>query len=371
MALATAVPVPVKKSFAPGCVSGPQTRMKPTKNFTGSPLVDQACGDWPHLPSRTLARKLFADHPGVWSTIEAVRNAIQYRRGRNGHRQGRSKSKTSSFGKSPSTAPRVPWNPHALPKSYEESFEPFVIDAPRRLRALVLSDIHVPYHNTPALSIALQHGQAEGCELVLLNGDTLDFYGISKFIKDPRARKPKEEIEACLQLLDLIDEMFPKARKIWKDGNHDERFEHYLMAEAPLLFDVVSALASLPKILELEARGWEHVGDKRPIEFGRLTVIHGHEYPTPVIGPVNAARGLFLRAKDCALVGHHHQTSEHTDPTIRSKIITTWSTGCLCGLHPKYARFNRWNHGFATIDLSPDKDFSVRNIRIHAGKILN
>jgi predicted phosphodiesterase len=342
--------------------------MKPSGKSTnprGTELVAAACRRWPALPSRTLARKLTHDHPGVFSGIDAARCAVQRRRGRiSGHRAC---SVTIA-----STAPTHPWNPEGyLPKSDESVFEPHVVETDRDTRALVLGDIHIPYHNIPSLTCALDSGRRTDCRLVILNGDTLDFHRLSRFQKDPGSRKPKEELARANQLLDAIDELFPKARKIWKDGNHDERYDHYLAAHAEELFDVIKEQCSLAKLLELESRGWEVVTDKRPIYLGRLTLIHGHEYPTPVLGPVNAARGLFLRAKDCAMVNHHHQTSEHTDPTIRQKIITTWSLGCLCDLHPMYARFNRWNHGFAEVELARDGDFQVHNHRVHEGRLLN
>jgi predicted phosphodiesterase len=339
-------------------------------NPTGTALVRAACAKWPHLPSRTLARKLCHENKGVWSTLDACRYAVQYRRGR---------ATPSSRGKKKrcaeiiaSTAPGVPWNPETyLPKSSEGSFLPHVVAVDRDTRALVLGDIHLPYHNLPALTATLEHGRKLDCRLVILNGDTLDFHRLSRFQKDPRARSAKAELAAANQLLDAIDELFPKARKIWKDGNHDERYDHYIAAHAEEVFDLIKEHASLPKLLELESRGWEYVSEKRPIYLGGLTLIHGHELPTPVIGPVNAARGLFLRTKASAMVSHHHQVSEHSEPDIRSKLITTWSLGCLCDLHPMYARFNRWAHGAATVELAKGGNFRVHNFRIQAGKLLN
>jgi predicted phosphodiesterase len=313
---------------------------------------------------------LFREHPKLWPNLEAVRKAVAYRRGRMGvlHR-GRRAGAANTYA---STCPSVPWNPQGyLPASEERAFTPHRIAPSGDERALILSDIHIPYHSLSALTAALEVGRKDEVSIIILNGDTLDFYKLSRFSKDPRKRDAKEEIKRANQFLDVLDEQFPKARKVWKDGNHDERYGHYLCACAPELFSVLAEHASLDQLLELHDRGWEYVTDKRPIYLGKLPVIHGHEYPTPVLGPVNAARGLFLRAKDCAMVGHHHQTSEHTETSIREQMITTWSTGCLCELHPEYARFNKWNHGAARVDLDGKGNFSVRNFRIHEGRVLN
>ena len=57
-------------------------------------------------------------------------------------------------------------------------------------------------------------------------------------------------------------------------------------------------------------------------------------------------------------------------PLLDGSIITTWSTGCLSDLHPAYAPFNSYNHGFANVELT-GSDFAVTNHRIHKGRLLN
>lgn len=340
-------------------------------NPRGTEAVAAACRKFPHLPSRTLARALVREHPHLWSSVECCRKAVLYRRGRMcaGGRGARRLIAPERC--APSTAPRVPWNPEGLPASHAKPFLPFQVEVDRDARVLVLGDIHVPYHDLAAVRAALTEGRRAEVTHVLLNGDTLDFAALSKFDKNPEVRDAVEEITKARQLLDAIDDLFPKARKIWKDGNHDERYPIFVMRRAPELYALIAEHAALPRLLELDDRGWDYVTEKRPIYLGKLPVIHGHEYPTPVLGPVNAARGLFLRAKGGALTNHHHQSSEHTETTIKDEMITTWSLGCLCDLHPLYARFNKWNHGAAIVDLARGGDYRVRNFRIHAGRVLN
>lgn len=345
-------------------MSNPTKLAGGSRNSLVHDIIVAAAKKYPDVPSRTLARMLMQDHPRMWHSLEVARKAVCLRRGKMG------KAHRKKYGVVESTCPSVPHDPYAIPKSEEQSFDPYTLGTRDGDRALVLSDIHVPYHNTVALKAALVAGKKRKPNVVILNGDTLDFYKLSRFLKDPTKRDTKKEIELCNQLLDTIDGLFPKARKIWKDGNHDERLSLYLMVAAPELYRVAKDSINISKLLLLEERGWEYVTSKRPIYAGKLTLLHGHEYPTPVLGPVNAARGLFLRTKESALVGHHHQTSEHTEPTVRGGIITTWSTGCLCELHPEYARFNKWNHGFAEIDFGAKGAYQLHNHRIYNGKIL-
>lgn len=337
--------------------------MRKTANPLASKIADELCAKWPNLPSRTLGRMAYNQNKGVFSTIDAARNAVRYRRGRNSQKN-RPKAGTARYGAMPSNTPSVPWVPEAaLPKSYAKPFLPYIIEPhPKKDRTILcLSDIHLPYHDPAALAWALEVGREIKPDVVLLNGDTLDFHRLSRFEKDPGKRKAEEEIDAANELLDFVDELFPKALRIWRNGNHEERYEKNIMANAPELFKIVSELASLDKLLKLNDRGWDYVTGKRPIYAGELTILHGHEYPTPVLGPVNAARGLFLRTKQSCLVAHHHQTSEHTEPTVRGDVIDTYSMGCLCDLHPEYARFNKWNHGCASVTLHSDGSFHVKN----------
>ena len=84
---------------------------------------------------------------------------------------------------------------------------------------------------------------------------------------------------------------------------------------------------------------------------------------------MNAARGLFLRAKACAIGAHSHSTSQHDEPNVRGESLAAWSVGCLCDLHPEYAPLNKWNHGFALLEYRGGDDWEVENKRIVNGRV--
>jgi hypothetical protein len=122
--------------------------------------------------------------------------------------------------------------------------------------------------------------------------------------------------------------------------------------------------------MDFANRGITYITDKQVIEVDEnLSILHGHEFRESVMAPVNAARGLFLRAKSCAIAGHLHQTSEHTESTVQGKMIATWSTGCLCDLHPKYMPINRWNLGFCVVTVG-SKGFQVDNKKIIDSRVV-
>lgn len=255
-----------------------------------------------------------------------------------------------------------------LPDGIIEDFKPFVIPMIYN-KGLLLSDIHAPYHSKEALSAALKHGKKNKANVIILNGDSIDFYMISRHEKDPRVRGIKYELDILKSILLNIRELFPDALIVFKAGNHEERWEAFLKVKAPELLDLSEF--RLDVILKLRELKIEYVCDKRNIKHGKLHVLHGHEFPHGMAAPVNPARGFYMRAKVSMIGGHHHQTSEHTEPDLNNNIVTTWSTGCLCDLHPRYMPFNKWNHGFAYNELTDDQgNFRLRNYRIVNGEIL-
>jgi predicted phosphodiesterase len=230
---------------------------------------------------------------------------------------------------------------------------------------LILSDIHIPYHDKQALLVALEMGRKRKVNHVLLNGDIGDFYSVSRFEKNPEKRDVASEKEDMVDFFEVLREKFPKARRTWKLGNHDEWWEKYLIRQAPELFGIPEF--SYPALYHTNRLGIDIVRDMRPIRLGKLYVIHGHEYRFPIANPVNPARGLFLRAKTHAICGHFHQTSSHAERNLEQKVIGCWSMGCLSQLHPAYAPLNNYNHGFAIVATNAEGQFEVENYKVFDG----
>jgi hypothetical protein len=142
----------------------------------------------------------------------------------------------------------------------------------------------------------------------------------------------------------------------------------YLMTKAPEIYDTEEFRLDI--LFKSAEKGFEYIAGKRVIEIGKLRAIHGHEYGNGVNTPVNAARNLFLKSKSCTIEGHFHATSEHTETNIDGDVITCWSVGCLCGLHPEYRPLNKWNNGFCHIDTWGNGQFNIDNLRIIKGKVV-
>ncbi len=321
-------------------------------------LFTQLTQKFPRVSSNALGRMAYKESPALFTNEKsAIVAAVQAR-------NGQKSQKLKPY------LPKTEFQPGDAFKSFPSGKRHFENWGPIRytgpFRALILQDIHIPYHDKRALMAAIEFGKQRDANLILLNGDIVDFFSISFWEKDPRKRNLGAEIKTAKNFIQSIKDTFPKADFIYKLGNHEERWERYFFVKAPELLGVPEF--ELDKILGLKEG--ELIRDKEPIQLGDLNVLHGHEYRFAISNPVNPARGLFLRAKAMALCGHFHQSSQHTEKTVEEKNMATWSAGCLCDLHPDYRPMNNWNHGFAFVTVHSSGKFEVENKYISAnGKI--
>ena len=312
----------------------------------------------PDYPTLKLARIIYNENHILFKGVEDARSALRTIEGKNGDRKRKDIKDKSLF-----IEKDRPKNPYKLPDSFEAKWEPYKLE---HKRIGVICDLHIPYHNIEATSVAIAHFKKEKPDAILLNGDALDFYGLSRYCRDPKQRSFAQELEAWKQMFDVLQRELD-CKIYYKLGNHEERYEQFLFQKAGELVGVDEF--EISSLLSSRAQGIEIIKDKQIIKAGGLNIAHGHEFGGSVFSPVNIARGLFLRAKTSAMQGHNHQTSEHTESDMNGKITTTWSVGCLCELHPAYLPINKWNHGIALVDVDGE-DFEVRNKRIFKGKLL-
>lgn len=321
-------------------------------------IVQDVLTRFPLAHTQSLAKMLHEMYPLDFPTIENARASLRYYRGEHGRNHKNPMAKRTQEQKKQAHG----WN--KLPESDYKEQEPFQIPTGNN-RVLILSDIHLPYHDVDALSLALEWAYQKKPNAIILNGDTMDMYQASRFIKDRRLRDLNGEIEMTREFLKQLKDEFD-CPIYFKIGNHEDRWENYLKTVAPELLGIADF--ELKNVLRFGELGVTEIKSKQVIKIGKLSLLHGHEMHT-IFSPVNSARGLYMRAKVSSMAGHNHQTSEHSENDLNGNVVTCWSIGCLCGLRPDYMPVNRWNHGFAYVETEPNGDFIVQNLRIINGKV--
>jgi predicted phosphodiesterase len=265
----------------------------------------------------------------------------------------------------PKQPPKTKSHGPTIPTPIEEGAAAFTIDTPGVWG--VISDIHLPFHVTNVLELFAEECKRRNVAGIICNGDVLDFYKVSSHLKDPSAMAFRREVDVGQEFWVWLRANFRKARIIHKEGNHEERLSHYVWSKAPEL-DGIQEL-TVPGLMKHDATGIEYVSDRRIIQLGKLPIVHGHEFQRGFAPPVNAARGLFLKAKMSAIAGHHHQSASNSERRLDGKIIKTWGLGCACNLRPRYCPMNNWTHGFAFTELFKDGTYRVDNLTVIDGKL--
>ena len=306
------------------------------------------------MPTLRLARIMYDENNLSFKNVEDARSFL---RAIEGKKKGSNMKITHKH-------PERPKNPYNLPDSDAKEYTPYIM--PYFEKVGIINDVHLPYHNIAALTAAIDFLKLMEVNAVFINGDLLDFHQLSYFEKDPKAKRFSEELDTMKQFFDIISKEI-SSKIFFKFGNHEERYSKFLVQKAGEISDLQEF--DLENIIKRRF-DCEIIKDKRIVVINGLPYIHGHEFGRGVFSPVNAARGLFMQAKHSAVKGDCHTTSEHTEPDIMGKIMTTYSIGSLCELNPKWLPLNKWNHGVAVQHNRGENQYHLENRRIYKGTLI-
>lgn len=231
--------------------------------------------------------------------------------------------------------------------------------------AAVLNDIHIPYHDQKALGICLEYLRDIRPHQIILNGDIIDFYAVSKYMKDPmRLETLQSELDEASAFLALLRQDHPKAEIFFLPGNHERRLEKFLIERASPLLSL--RCLDLDDLLGISRN--KVIFRETDIYVGKMRVTHGVMARAV---PGSSVRGHFARTGTSTLIGHVHRFNkqQYRDHHGTHTLV---ENGCLCGLNPSYAdQFTNWQQGFSVIEYSPKSgDFEVHMHGIVEGEMI-
>jgi predicted phosphodiesterase len=320
-----------------------------------SELVAKYIKKFHTMSKSSLADLIMEKEPLIFDNKESVRALIRYHCGASGinsrtYKSGVSNtSKVQFIGQSQAKRSRD----YSLPQKNDN--------------ILWLSDIHIPNHDEEAVNIALNYGLKKKVNTIIIGGDLLDNEPFSSWEKKPHVNQVKRWFDMAYDFLLTLRLRFPDADIFFLMGNHDLWYEKWLIRKAPILFD--DHYYKLEHRLRFDELGIICLDEKTKLKIDDLYALHGHTLMRQKLPPVNAARGLFMRAKHSAIIGHVHSTSKHVESTIKGKMIACFSVGCLCTLSPDYDPHNtKHNQGFAHITRKSPY-YHVDNLEIQDGVI--
>jgi hypothetical protein len=316
-------------------------------------IVKEYLRKHPDMASRTVAKHIYKRHPTLWGSEDTCVKMVLYYRKAVGVKQRAQREGKEEF-------PRIP------KADKQRKSRMSLTDAGRWL---VIGDLHCPFHDENALEAVLKYAKDEKCEHLLVNGDALDAYQNSHWMRDPSRRSVDSEISILKEIFGIFDKQLP-GRKVYKIGNHEERIENYLFTHAPGMIGMSEWNLCNELQERLEIPKWAMIESKQLYGLGKLNGYHGHELPKGLTNPVSVGRGLWNRTRQTGFTNHWHTTSTHIETSgNKDKTWVCFSVGCLCDLQPSYAPVNGWNHGFCIVDIAKNGDFREQNRRIVSGEI--
>jgi len=250
----------------------------------------------------------------------------------------------------------------SCPGSWAHKPAPFHIGGERKIVAF--SDIHYPYHDPRAVDVTLEHAYKIGADTLLINGDAVDHYSLSRYEKNPLRRKFPEELEAMREFLAMLRKAFPKAWIIWNEGNHEVRLDAYLAKQTPDMYGLVEL--SIPSLYHLPVHGIDYVKTSQDLISGHLHWYHGHEWR---LAGIHAATNLMRRCGVSAVAGHVHRDTEDSFTSDNGSYIMVQTSGTLGDLSPEFAVKNGWTQSFHIVHKDAEGMFEIERKRIVNGKV--
>lgn len=228
----------------------------------------------------------------------------------------------------------------------------------------IMSDIHVPFHALEPLTCVIKHFREQEIDCLILNGDIMDFYSISRHEKEKDLRDLVREIEMGRNFLQKLRDIFPMIPIYYKMGNHEARWQKYLNEQA----EEFSQLHEMQfeQFFRLDQLKMIYIPDWQGIELADLLVLHGQEL---MAGGMNPSQSTFNKTFCNTLIGHVHRTTSTIKKDGFKNFIHSYSTGCLTQLSPKYYPFAQHNWGAALVNIENGKT-KVNNFVIKDGKIV-
>jgi predicted phosphodiesterase len=228
-----------------------------------------------------------------------------------------------------------------------------MIELKGRFRGAVVSDEHSPYHDPRAIALANKVLAWWEPEILILNGDQLDFDELSCFEKDAkRTQQTQSEIDIWhTEVLEGQLTACTGAEVIKLDGNHEKRLLKKLAKSEGL--DSLRNFC-MQTALELDKFGIKH--DPYAVRFNdQLLVTHGESALKWSGSSVKAELENFRYGINI-IIGHCHRGGTVQIQTMAGH-VTGQENPCLCSLRPHYLNTADWVQGLTLFDVTPTACF--------------
>lgn len=231
-------------------------------------------------------------------------------------------------------------------KRYKEKRQEDIITTASYHQTFVLGDIHIPFQDDNTLKNVFDCIVDKQPKTLVLLGDILDCYSISRFSKRPdRCRNLQEEINMFYKMMRELKKYIPNTEIHYVLGNHENRLEK-LVLENPGLFGLKAIEPE--RLFRLNELGIYY--HKTKVKIDNFWFYHGD------IVRKNAGYSAKAEYEDHRMTdgisGHTHRASSYFS-TYEKQVGQWYENGCLCKIEPDYLNDPdkaNWQQAFTVID---------------------
>lgn len=228
----------------------------------------------------------------------------------------------------------------------------------RPLKIVICSDVHVPFHNVQLVANFERFVRDAQPDVLIVNGDFLDCESISRFPSPLGRPTLQAECDAGEEILSALTDAAPNAERHLTEGNHEERLRRLLL-ENPGLQDL--RCLTIPELMNIDDYGYAWHPYEHAVDFGRLSVIHGHYVRKH--SSCSAKAHLLDGGYDVVVHGHTHRMGAFWE-TGHKGIRRGFEIGGLFDYdQADYVKGPKnWQNGFAVAYVYPDGEAHVQLI---------
>lgn len=227
---------------------------------------------------------------------------------------------------------------------------------------MYISDVHIPYNDMIATDKFLDALRKEKPEYLILGGDIVDFFKVSSHNNNPQEGTQLQfEIDEVNKFLTLLRKTVGKSTQIvYLEGNHENRFERYLIKNAS---DLVGLRAlDIKTLLELDKNNIQWVKDTELYYIDDFLFRHGHElFGFSGVPGANAKKGINVYF-DNYIQGHVHKANIIHVGNARRNFIGV-ENPCLCEIDPSYMKkASMWQQGWTIGEKDEEDKWQIKQV---------
>lgn len=224
----------------------------------------------------------------------------------------------------------------------------------------VASDVHVPFQDKDAVKAFILYCKEVQPTVIIINGDLVDMYMLSRFAKG-EGRNPMEEISEARDILAKLRSVCPSSLIYYVIGNHEQRLEKTILAKAPELASLIEDVFSIFKLEDIGVIGCGSVTFNDNLVFKHGTLLGNKSG----LSAIKEMENAYLSGA----TGHTHRLAKYIARKAGRKFI--WlETGCLCSMEPEYMLNPNWQQGFGMIQINNHKIKRAEVLEIENGEVL-